>query len=137
MKSKSTVIILVLAGVVIIGAFLLSANSNNGGIVVDDEGPGPLDDFAQCIKDSGTTYYGAFWCPSCKKQNEIFGPSKRLLPYVECSLPSRKGQYPICDEKKIQSYPTWDFPDGERLVGVLELEALSKKTGCSLPAELQ
>lgn len=97
--------------------------------------PGKLDAFAQCISDSGTKYYGAFWCPNCKNQEAMFGRSARLLPRTECSTPDGKGQLPVCKDADIKGYPTWDFPDGSRETGTLPLERLSEKTACPLPAE--
>ena len=47
--------------------------------------PAKYDEFAQCLKDSGITFYGAFWCPHCQAQKKLFGRSAKLLPYVECS----------------------------------------------------
>jgi len=95
--------------------------------------PGRLDTFAQCIKDSGTTYYGAFWCPNCQAQNKMFGKSKPLLPYVECSTPDGRDQLQVCKDKSITNYPTWEFPDGSRLIGVQQLQVLGEKTSCALP----
>lgn len=95
--------------------------------------PGTLDSFAQCIKDSGTKYYGAFWCPNCKNQEALFGRSKRLLPRIECSTPDGKGQLQICQEAGIQGYPTWEYPDGSRVTGTQSLKDLSEKTSCALP----
>lgn len=97
-------------------------------------GPGKLDNFAQCLKDSGATFYGAFWCPHCNNQKKLFGSSKSLLPYVECSLPNGSGQTQICIDKNISGYPTWEFADGSRpFSGEVSLEDLSAKTGCPLP----
>jgi len=95
--------------------------------------PGQLDSFAQCIADSGATYYGAFWCPHCQAQNRLFGNSKQYLPYVECSTPDGRGQTDVCIEQEIASYPTWEFADGERFTGELTLAQLSERTGCELP----
>ena len=67
------------------------------------------DSLASCIKDKGTTFYGAFWCPHCKAQKEDFGSSVKLLPYVECSTPDGGDQTQICKDKTILSYPTWVF----------------------------
>src|SRR5665811_873658 len=39
------------------------------------EVPGQYDEFAQCIKDSGTVFYGAFWCSHCQAQKKMFGSS--------------------------------------------------------------
>ncbi|MDO8424204.1 MAG: thioredoxin domain-containing protein [bacterium] len=97
--------------------------------------PGKLDLFATCIKDSGAKYYGAFWCPNCKNQEARFGKSARLLPRIECSTPDAKGQMPICQEAKVEGYPTWDFVNGERVTGNLPLERLAELTSCILPQE--
>lgn len=99
--------------------------------------PGKYDTFAQCLKSSGATFYGAFWCPHCKAQKAMFGTSVQYLPYVECSTPDGSGQTQICIDKKIASYPTWILADGTRLpveseAGV-SLQTLSAKTNCPLP----
>lgn len=95
--------------------------------------PGKLDTFAQCLADKGATFYGAFWCPHCQAQKRMFGSSAKLLPYVECSTPDGQGRLPICEEKDIQQYPTWDFSDKSRLTGEVPLAQLVEKTGCELP----
>ena len=95
--------------------------------------PGRLDAFASCIKESGATYYGAFWCPNCKNQEALFGRSARLLPRVECSTPDGSGQLKVCQDADIKGYPTWDFANGTRESGTLPLERLSEVTGCLLP----
>jgi hypothetical protein len=95
--------------------------------------PGTYDTFAQCLTDSGIQFYGAFWCPVCAEQKKMFGPSVKLLPYVECSLPDKKTQIDVCIEKEVKSYPTWILPDDTRFVGLQTFEALSDATGCELP----
>jgi len=95
--------------------------------------PGPLDGFAQCLKDKGALFYGAFWCPHCQNQKKMFGRSEKLLPYVECSTADGRSQLPVCAEKKIEGYPTWVFTDATRESGEVPLETLSAKTGCPLP----
>ncbi len=103
-------------------------------------GPGPLDQFATCIKDSGTTFYGAFWCPHCQAQKKLFGTSAKLLPYVECSTPDGQGQTQVCIDKKIESYPTWILkdgtiiPDDDPTGAGAKLQTLAEKTSCTLPA---
>jgi hypothetical protein len=93
----------------------------------------PVAVFAQCVKDSGAIFYGAFWCPHCDNQKKMFGPADELIPYVECSSPDKKFQLPVCREAKVESYPTWQFTDGSRMTGELSFETLSEKTGCALP----
>lgn len=95
--------------------------------------PGRYDTFAECLKDKGAVFYGAFWCPHCQNEKKLFGSSERLLPYVECSTFDGQGQLPICKEKKIEGYPTWEFKDGTRQTGEVSLEILSQKTACPLP----
>ena len=113
------VLILVIAGVI--------------WLVLAPTKPGKLDAFASCIKESGATYYGAFWCPNCKNQEALFGRSAKLLPRVECSTPDGRGQLQVCQDADIKGYPTWDFANGTRESGTLPLERLSEVTGCLLP----
>lgn len=95
--------------------------------------PGIYDEFTQCLSSKGTKFYGAFWCPHCQRQKALFGKSAPLLPYIECSTPNGQGVLPICQEKKIEGYPTWIFGDNSRLSGEVELSKLSEKTSCKLP----
>src|SRR3989344_5457667 len=102
-------------------------------------GPGKYDTLAQCLKDKGAVFYGAFWCPHCQAQKKLFGSSAKLLPYVECSTADANGQTQICKDKGITSYPTWILPDGtlvpnETDAGVT-LATLGAKTSCALPVE--
>lgn len=126
LKEKLPVIIIGVVTLIIIvgGAMFLSYNNNK---------PGKFDGFASCLKDKGAVFYGAFWCPHCQSQKKLFGNSAKLLPYVECSTPDGKAQLPICQEKGIEGYPTWEFSDGSRESGELSLERLAEKTSCSLP----
>lgn len=90
--------------------------------------------FAQCLKDSGTTFYGAYWCPHCNAQKKLFGDAVPLLPYVECSTADGKGQLAVCKDAGVTSYPTWEFPDKSRQSGEVPLATLAAKSGCVLPA---
>ena len=100
-----------------------------------DSASGQYDSFATCIKDSGATFYGTFWCPHCRDQKAMFGSSVKLLPYVECSTPDGQNQTAVCSEKGIKSYPTWIFANGEIASGTQDFEALASSTGCALPQE--
>ncbi len=94
--------------------------------------PGKYDNLAKCLGEKGVTLYGAFWCPHCIEQKQLFGKSAKLLPYVECSTPDGKAQTAICISKKIEGYPTWEFADGSTLGAVLTPQQLAEKTGCEL-----
>ncbi|MFZ2620990.1 MAG: thioredoxin domain-containing protein [Minisyncoccia bacterium] len=99
--------------------------------------PGKLDAFAQCIKDKGAIFYGAFWCPHCQAQKARFGKSAKLLPYVECSTPDGKDQLQVCKDLSINTYPTWYFASStsdkkDVVTGEIELVDLALKTSCPL-----
>lgn len=96
--------------------------------------PSQLDGFAQCLKDKGVVFYGAFWCPHCQATKKMFGSAARLLPYVECSTPNGQEQLQVCKDKGVQSYPTWTFPNSTTtLTGERTLKELSELSGCPLP----
>lgn len=103
------------------------------GFVYTSSKPGNLDSFAACLKEKKAVFYGAFWCSHCQNQKKMFGNSMNFLPYVECSTADGKEQLKICQDKKISSYPTWEFSDGSRLTGEVALEKLAEKTSCALP----
>jgi thiol-disulfide isomerase/thioredoxin len=96
--------------------------------------PGALDQLAMCLKDKGAQFYGAFWCPHCKAQKDLFGSSAQYLPYVECSTPDGQSQLAVCTQKGVTGYPTWFFADGSKAEGEQTLSQLAQKTGCQLPA---
>src|SRR5258708_8624559 len=100
------------------------------------QGPGKYDDFAKCIKDSGAKFYGAFWCPHCQGEKKLFGSSARYLPYIECSTSDGQGQFQICKDANIKSYPTCVLKDDTILptenYNVVSLKTLAAKTGCVL-----
>ena len=98
----------------------------------DGNGSTNYDEFAQCITDSGAKMYGAYWCPHCNDQKDMFSSSWDYIDYIECSLPNKSGQTQICAEEGITGYPTWEFGDESRQSGKLPLDILSERTGCSL-----
>ena len=88
--------------------------------------------FAECLTSKGVKFYGAFWCPHCQAQKAAFGGSVKYLPYIECSN-ADKSQNATCNAAKIESYPTWEFPDGTRATGEQSMQVLADKSGCALP----
>lgn len=128
MKTNSKTFIGILGVIVVILGVVWLANQPNKPL-----GPGPLDSFATCLKDKGVLFYGAFWCSHCKAQKALFGNSVSKLPYVECSTPDGGSQLQVCTDKNVTSYPTWVFPNGDRLTGEISLADLSQKSSCELP----
>lgn len=87
---------------------------------------------ASCLADSGSIFYGAFWCPHCAEQKALFNKVENL-PYFECSTPDAKDQVQACKDLAIQSYPTWKLNtnDGVKWCrGVVDPELLAFATSC-------
>ena len=110
--------------VVIIGAIFYFASPSNG--------PGQHDEFAKCLSEKGAEFYGAFWCSHCAEQKKLFGNSIQFVNYIECSLPNRQGQFQVCIDAGVSSYPTWKFAGGKVENGVLSLAQLASITSCEL-----
>jgi uncharacterized membrane protein/glutaredoxin len=71
-------------------------------------------------------FYGASWCPHCSEQKELFGPSSKRVPYIECSPGgSRAPQAQICNDAGIKTYPTWII-NGQRYSGTQSLDSLAQ-----------
>ncbi len=117
---------------VFLGIFIGLIVLIGGLLIVNAKTPGKYDDFAQCITNSGTKFFGAFWCPHCQAQKQLFGKSAKKLPYVECSNQD-KSQTQVCIDNGIESYPTWEFPDKTRVTGEQTFAELAAKTSCVAP----
>lgn len=91
-----------------------------------------FDAFAKCLASKPTKMYGAYWCPHCADQKEMFASSFQYVPYVECGVPGSRDEAQVCKDASIKHFPTWEFAGGERQEGTLALQALGAKTGCSL-----
>lgn len=84
---------------------------------------------ANHLQKNNIAMYGAYWCPHCQDQKDIFGSAFKKVPYVECS-PNGPQQptAPACVEKQVRSYPTWII-DGKHYTGAQSLERLAELTG--------
>jgi len=93
------------------------------------------DSFAKCLSSKQAKMYGLYWCPHCADQKRMFGEAFHYLPYVECAEgpPGGGGLAPVCKAAGVKLFPSWQFGSDAPKVGVLSLEELSAKTGCSLP----
>lgn len=115
----------ILAVIIIFIGFIIYSSVNAGS---------QYGEFAKCISEKGAKMHGAFWCSACAEQKSRFGNSFEHVNYIECSNPD-KSQNAICNAAGISSYPTWEFADGSRMQGVLSMQQLSEKTGCSLNSD--
>lgn len=91
--------------------------------------------FAQCLTEKGLKFYGAWWCGHCQNQKKMFGDAFQYVDYVECEKTPGTSQGDMtdaCKTAKIESFPTWQLPDGTKQSGEMSLEKLSEVSGCSL-----
>lgn len=87
---------------------------------------------AQLLSRSGALFYGAWWCPHCSHQKELFGDKgSAFLPYVECDRDEAGRQR--CATAGVRAYPTWVI-GAERREGVLSLEELQAWLNTISPA---
>ncbi|WP_411871096.1 hypothetical protein [Vulcanococcus limneticus] len=79
------------------------------------------------LRSKGAIFYGAWWCPHCFTQKNLFGTEAgRKLPYVECAKDDAGRQR--CEAAGIRAFPSWDL-NGQRREGVLSLEELKVWSG--------
>jgi hypothetical protein len=93
------------------------------------------DSFAKCLASKQAKMYGLYWCPHCADQKRMFGDAFHNVPYVECAEgPPGSGKVnPVCQAAGVKLFPSWQFGNESPKEGVLSLEDLSSRTGCSLP----
>src|SRR5437868_5973494 len=99
----------VIATLVLVVVFVIinAATNQPTGIAANVD----LSGFAMCLKDKGTIFYGAYWCPHCAATKKMFGSAAHYLPYHECSTADGQGQNQECNAAGVTGYPTWVFPD--------------------------
>jgi uncharacterized membrane protein/glutaredoxin len=107
---------------------IVALHLHYAGYLGKTEGPEDpwIQGLAQHLSKIDAKFYGAYWCPHCAEQKEMFGASVKRLPYVECSPAGASApQADACKEKNIQTYPTWII-NGERYTGVQPLDTLAQ-----------
>ena len=100
---------------------------------VFDEAAGPEDPQLQALAihltETGVKFYGAYWCPRCQEQKDLFKASADRLPYVECSSGGRGSPLTApCVANDIRSYPTWIIGD-QRFTGLQPPRTLAGAAG--------
>ena len=80
------------------------------------------------LRAKGAIFYGAWWCPACFQQKNLFGKEGgNTLPYVECDK-TDDGRA-RCMAASIRAFPTWDLAGKERREGVQTIEELKLWSG--------
>ena len=90
---------------------------------------------AEHLTAIGAKKYGAFWCPHCHEQQDLFGREAfRVIDYVECDPGGTNPQPGLCQSAGVQSYPTWDI-NGQLYAGAQELAHLAELSGYQGPTD--
>ncbi|MEM6251562.1 MAG: hypothetical protein AAF821_01455 [Cyanobacteria bacterium P01_D01_bin.156] len=89
---------------------------------------------AEHLATIGAKMYGAYWCPHCARQRQLFGDAAILVPYVECDSRGVNPQVTLCNTVGITAYPTWEIGSGFYL-GTQSLRQLAQLSGFTPPSE--
>jgi len=82
------------------------------------------------LRKTGAVMYGAFWCPHCRQQKEIFGREAwASVNYVECAAQGAGADVALCRKKKVDGYPTWVLGNGKTVGGEAPLGEIASKSG--------
>jgi glutaredoxin len=127
---------LLLAGLLAAGGTLLPPGAMGGAAASGDSAPigealrpSNADQQALCnwLRQKGAVFYGAWWCPACFQQKNLFGQEAgNRLPYVECDRDAAGRSR--CQEAAVRVFPTWVL-NGQRREGVQSLEELKSWSG--------
>jgi uncharacterized membrane protein/glutaredoxin len=84
---------------------------------------------AEKLTASGAVMYSAYWCPHCHEQKELFGKEATArLKVIECAPDGQNSQAELCQQKKIEGYPSWEI-NGQLDSGVKPLQKLANLVG--------
>ncbi len=84
----------------------------------------------------GAKMYGAYWCPHCHDQKQLFGKTAyREIPYVECAPDGKNSQTALCQSvPEVTGFPTWEV-NGQFLSGSQSLQTLAEASGYEGPSD--
>ncbi|PSO58617.1 MAG: hypothetical protein BRC40_06630 [Cyanobacteria bacterium QH_8_48_120] len=84
---------------------------------------------AEHLNQVGATMYGAYWCPHCHEQKQLFGKEAvSKINYIECDPGGNNPQPQKCESAGVKSYPTWKI-NGETYRGTQSLTELAEASG--------
>jgi len=94
---------------------------------------------SEFLRESGAVMYGAFWCPHCQRQREMFGREAwQNVVYVECAKSGVSSNIRLCNQDQINGFPTWKLYPNRRktpnfVSGEMPLDQLAKLSGYNGP----
>ena len=85
---------------------------------------------AQHLKSVNARMFGAYWCPHCHDQKQLFGQqASTQFTYVECAPDGANPQTALCQATEgVTGYPTWEV-NGQFYSGTQTLEQLAEASG--------
>lgn len=105
--------------------------------VTTTSGPAEVQ-LAEHLAASGAAMYGAWWCPHCHDQKQLFGQAAaKVIPYVECAADGQNPQTEVCQAKpEVTGFPTWEV-NGQFYGGTQALGTLAEASGYAGPQDFQ
>ncbi len=101
-------------------------------LVTTPSGPAEIA-LAEHLKQIGAKEYGAYWCPHCHEQKQLFGKEAAdLINYVECAADGVNSQMAQCQAAGVQAFPTWEIK-GQLHAGTKSLNELADLSGYQGP----
>jgi len=93
---------------------------------------------AEHLASQNARMFGAYWCPHCHEQMELFGRQAfSKITYVECDPEGANSQTELCRSiPEIQGYPTWEI-NGQYYSGRQSLQRLAEISGYTGPTNFQ
>ena len=83
----------------------------------------------QHLQRTGAKMYGAFTCPHCQNQKQLFGKqAASQLNYIECHPEGKNARLDLCQAANIQGFPTWEI-NGKFYQGEKSLQELADISG--------
>jgi uncharacterized membrane protein/glutaredoxin len=106
--------------------------SPGGFTITTTSGPAEIA-LAKHLTQTKATFYGAYWCPHCHDQKQLFGKEAvKSIPYVECIEGGINPQPKSCEAAGVKSFPTWAV-NGKTVTGTRPLQELAQLSGYKGP----
>jgi len=104
-------------------------NSNQTDELKEDKAVSAEMALAQHLSNKGAKMYGAYWCPYCTKQKQLFGEQAlSKINYIECDARGKNPQVNLCRRANITGFPTWEI-NGKMYPGMRSLNDLATLSG--------
>jgi glutaredoxin len=84
---------------------------------------------AKHLRRQKAKMYGAYWCPYCTRQKQLFGSQAfNLIRYIECDPRGQNAKPDLCRQANVRGYPTWEI-NGQQYRGMRSLSDLANISG--------